>query len=233
MTTLPISVTHDAGHSRFIATVDGVPCVLDYQLQDGIMSIVHTGVPSEVGGRGIAAELTRHALETARAQGGAYARCAPTRRCTYGVTPNTTTCWPERPYSRDPQSRRRHATLSLRKRQALRRMLRPLACRPAVPAGARRRGPDALALQRLRAGSTGLSARDLASRHAPRSAGAQPADLKWLGLTIKRAQAQDADHATVEFVARSRQAGRAHRMHELSRFVREQGQWFYVDGDVD
>jgi hypothetical protein len=69
MTTLPISVTHDAGHSRFIATVDGVPCVLDYQLQDGIMSIVHTGVPSEVGGRGIAAELTRHALETARAQG--------------------------------------------------------------------------------------------------------------------------------------------------------------------
>ncbi|MBR8657023.1 N-acetyltransferase [Achromobacter sp. Marseille-Q0513] len=69
MTTLPISVTHDAGHSRFTAIVDGVPCVLDYQLQDGIMSIVHTGVPPEVGGRGIAAELTRHALETARAQG--------------------------------------------------------------------------------------------------------------------------------------------------------------------
>ena len=86
MTTLPISVTHDAGHSRFTAIVDGVPCVLDYQLQDGIMSIVHTGVPSEVGGRGIAAELTRHALETARAQGGACARCAPTRRCTCGVT---------------------------------------------------------------------------------------------------------------------------------------------------
>ena len=42
MTTLPISVTHDAGHSRFTAIVDGVPCVLDYQLQDGIMSIVHT-----------------------------------------------------------------------------------------------------------------------------------------------------------------------------------------------
>ncbi len=26
--------------------------------------------------------------------------------------------------------------------------------------------------------------------------------------------------------------GRAHRLHELSRFVREAGQWFYVDGDI-
>ncbi|KNY06574.1 YchJ family protein [Achromobacter piechaudii] len=59
-----------------------------------------------------------------------------------------------------------------------------------------------------------------------------PPDLKWLGLSIKQARDQDANHATVEFVARSRQAGRAHRLHEVSRFVREGGQWFYVDGDV-
>lgn len=59
-----------------------------------------------------------------------------------------------------------------------------------------------------------------------------PSDLKWLGLSIKQARDQDANHATVEFVARSRQAGRAHRLHEVSRFVREGGQWFYVDGDV-
>ncbi|MBS3997943.1 MAG: zinc chelation protein SecC, partial [Hydrogenophaga sp.] len=26
--------------------------------------------------------------------------------------------------------------------------------------------------------------------------------------------------------------GRAHRLHETSRFVREEGQWFYVDGDL-
>jgi SEC-C motif-containing protein len=38
--------------------------------------------------------------------------------------------------------------------------------------------------------------------------------------------------AEVEFVARFRVAGRAVRQHELSRFVREDGQWFYVDGDV-
>lgn len=42
----------------------------------------------------------------------------------------------------------------------------------------------------------------------------------------------DADHAEVEFVARFRVAGRAVRQHERSRFVREQGCWWYVDGDV-
>ncbi len=59
-----------------------------------------------------------------------------------------------------------------------------------------------------------------------------PSDLKWLGLAIKQTASQDSAHATVEFVARSRQAGRAHRLHEFSRFVREGGQWFYVDGDL-
>ncbi|CAB3739917.1 MULTISPECIES: GNAT family N-acetyltransferase [Achromobacter] len=62
-------VTQDLAQSRFTATVDGVQCVLDYQLQGNTMSIVHTGVPSQVGGRGIAAELTKTALDTARANG--------------------------------------------------------------------------------------------------------------------------------------------------------------------
>ncbi len=56
---------------------------------------------------------------------------------------------------------------------------------------------------------------------------------KWLGLAIKRsAQQQDENHATVEFVARYRIAGHGHRLHELSRFIREDGRWFYVDGDI-
>lgn len=63
------AVTHAPGQSRFTATVDGVLCVLDYQLQGDTMVIVHTGVPSPVGGRGIAAELTKFALDSARAQG--------------------------------------------------------------------------------------------------------------------------------------------------------------------
>lgn len=56
--------------------------------------------------------------------------------------------------------------------------------------------------------------------------------LRWLGLDVKRHQVIDADHATVEFVARSKLGGRAQRLHELSRFVREDGRWFYVDGDL-
>ncbi|MDO9294110.1 MAG: YchJ family metal-binding protein [Hydrogenophaga sp.] len=57
-------------------------------------------------------------------------------------------------------------------------------------------------------------------------------DVKWLGLDVKRHRVIDADHAEVEFVARSRVAGRGQRLHESSRFVREGGRWFYVDGDL-
>ena len=54
---------------------------------------------------------------------------------------------------------------------------------------------------------------------------------KWLGLEVKRHRVIDADHAEVEFVARSRIGGRGVRLHETSRFVREGGRWYYVDGD--
>lgn len=54
---------------------------------------------------------------------------------------------------------------------------------------------------------------------------------KWLGLEVKRHEQPEPDHAMVEFVARYKVGGRAHRLHEISRFVREAGQWFYVDGD--
>jgi SEC-C motif-containing protein len=55
---------------------------------------------------------------------------------------------------------------------------------------------------------------------------------KWLGLEVKRHEQQDAEHAIVEFVARYKVNGRAHRLHEVSRFVREAGRWFYVEGDL-
>lgn len=61
---------------------------------------------------------------------------------------------------------------------------------------------------------------------------AEDAQTKWLGLEVKRHEQQDTDHAIVEFVARYKVNGRAHRLHEVSRFVREDGRWFYVDGDV-
>ncbi|MEQ1726577.1 MAG: hypothetical protein HOP24_02830 [Sideroxydans sp.] len=62
---------------------------------------------------------------------------------------------------------------------------------------------------------------------------AADAATKWIGLEVKRHEQQDTDHAIVEFVARYKVNGRAHRLHEVSRFVREDGRWFYLDGDLD
>ena len=56
--------------------------------------------------------------------------------------------------------------------------------------------------------------------------------VRWLGLDVRRGATQGADHATVEFVARSKLGGRATRLHETSRFVREAGRWYYLEGDI-
>lgn len=64
-----MDVTHDAERHRFSATVDGYECEIDYRLADGVMTITHTGVPSAVGGRGVAGKLTQFAMDHARAQG--------------------------------------------------------------------------------------------------------------------------------------------------------------------
>lgn len=55
---------------------------------------------------------------------------------------------------------------------------------------------------------------------------------QWLGLDVRCHTVVDAEHAQVEFVARYRTAGRGARIHELSRFVREAGRWYYLDGDL-
>jgi SEC-C motif-containing protein len=68
---------------------------------------------------------------------------------------------------------------------------------------------------------------------------AQDDDVKWLGLEVRQhvprgdtaaVDTAAVDTATVEFVARYKVGGRAHRLHEVSRFVREGGRWFYIDG---
>lgn len=57
-------------------------------------------------------------------------------------------------------------------------------------------------------------------------------DSKWLGLEVRKHTVQDDTHATVEFVARYRIAGKGHRLHELSRFVKQDGRWYYHDGEL-
>ncbi len=95
--------------------------------------------------------------------------------------------------------------------------------------------PDAESLMRSRYTAFVLERQDylLASWHAstrPATVDFEP-DAKWLGLEVRRHVRLDEAHAEVEFVARVRHAqGAATRLHELSRFVCENGCWFYVDG---
>ena len=95
--------------------------------------------------------------------------------------------------------------------------------------------PDAEALMRSRYAAFVLQRSDylLTTWHAstrPASVDFAPG-AKWLGLEVRSHQVTDADHAEVEFVARYRTGGRALGLHERSRFVRESGRWFYLDGD--
>lgn len=62
----------------------------------------------------------------------------------------------------------------------------------------------------------------------------QSGGTKWLRLEIISIKAGDARDAqgSVEFVARYKVNGKAGRLHEVSRFTRDNGQWFYVDGEI-
>lgn len=110
-------------------------------------------------------------------------------------------------------------------------------CGRFIDAGAA--APTALELMRSRYSAYVLG--DTRYLRATWDARTCPADLdadgdgapRWLGLSIKRHAPLDDTHAEVEFVARYKVGGRAHRLHETSRFVRDgDGRWRYVDGDV-
>lgn len=66
---MSLTIRHDAARRRFETEVDGHRCELDYTLDGSTMTIIHTGVPDAVGGRGIGAELVAQAFATARASG--------------------------------------------------------------------------------------------------------------------------------------------------------------------
>ena len=97
--------------------------------------------------------------------------------------------------------------------------------------------PEAESLMRSRYSAFVLGDREyLLSTWHPKYRAAKlelEADTRWLGLEVRSHRVIDADHAEVEFVARSRPpGGKAARLHERSRFVRENGRWCYLDGEM-
>ena len=100
--------------------------------------------------------------------------------------------------------------------------------------------PDAEALMRSRYSAYVLGLADYLQRSWHPST--QPVDFgfdnnaatrpTWLGLDIKQHRETGPDSAEVEFIARYRVGGgSAVRLHERSRFTRDAGHWFYLDGE--
>jgi len=66
---MSLHIDHDPDSRRFTTQVDGHEAELIYRQQGARLIIDHTGVPEAIGGRGIAGELVKAALDYARAEG--------------------------------------------------------------------------------------------------------------------------------------------------------------------
>jgi predicted GNAT family acetyltransferase len=62
-------VRDNAALKRFELETDGHTAYLYYRLEPGVITLVHTEVPQELGGRGVGSTLVRGALEAIRAKG--------------------------------------------------------------------------------------------------------------------------------------------------------------------
>jgi predicted GNAT family acetyltransferase len=62
-------VTQNDAQHRFEVTAEGHTAVLTYRQTDGRVTLIHTQVPPELRGRGIADALARAALHDARQRG--------------------------------------------------------------------------------------------------------------------------------------------------------------------
>lgn len=105
-----------------------------------------------------------------------------------------------------------------------------------------RRAGTAQALMRSR--FTAFAVRDL--EHLLRSwhprtrpsqeelAGSLAQEVRWLRLDVLAAERGGPfdDEGTVEFTASSKTSSGRQQQHEVSRFVREEGSWLYVDGEL-
>ncbi len=98
--------------------------------------------------------------------------------------------------------------------------------------------PSAEALMRSRYSAYVLKREDyvLATWHPSTRPGkldlAADTQTRWLRLEVKRHELTAPGQAIVEFIARYKVNGKAHRLHEISRFIQLEQRWYYVDGDI-
>jgi predicted GNAT family acetyltransferase len=61
-------IHHDEIRSCFEVEVDGLVAVCSYRRHGDVLDLVHTGVPAQLQGQGLAAQLVQAALDWARSQ---------------------------------------------------------------------------------------------------------------------------------------------------------------------
>jgi predicted GNAT family acetyltransferase len=75
---MSLQVQNDEKARKFYATVDGREAVIEYaHMQGDIYNLLHTYVPEEMRGQGVAGQLVRGALEQIRAQGATFLPSCP------------------------------------------------------------------------------------------------------------------------------------------------------------
>ena len=73
-------IVDDVASSRFLHVEDGHEAELVYRAEEGRLVLVHTGVPDELGGRGLGGRLVRAAIERAARTGETVAPWCPFAR---------------------------------------------------------------------------------------------------------------------------------------------------------
>jgi predicted GNAT family acetyltransferase len=66
---MPQDFRDNEERNRFELDIDGAIAFVSYRKSPGAMTLVHTDVPPELGGRGIGSKLARATLDAVRAQG--------------------------------------------------------------------------------------------------------------------------------------------------------------------
>ncbi|HEY0512200.1 MAG TPA: GNAT family N-acetyltransferase [Thermoanaerobaculia bacterium] len=74
---MSLEVRNDEAHKKFHATVNGQEAVIEYAKMGDVYNLLHTFVPEELRGQGIAEQLAIGALDQIQRQGGRFIPSCP------------------------------------------------------------------------------------------------------------------------------------------------------------